>query len=86
MHYSGVAARHRAKGIAGRQDRFEKLRRSVSLKRVLAAAEEVLMASAIPASLRGKTLSQLGRRHLSESLLQLIFQYKRAFEAVRQAT
>jgi hypothetical protein len=58
----------------------------VSLKFVLAAAEEVLMASAIPARLRDETLSQLGRRHLSESLLQLIFQYKCVFETIRQAT
>jgi hypothetical protein len=81
-HYSGVAARARSAGIVGREDSFEKFRGSVSLERVLATAEAVLMASAVPASLRDETLAQLANSQLSESRQQLIFNYKRTFEAV----
>ena len=81
---SGLAAGHRARAIAGREDSFEKFRSSVSLKRALATAEEVLTASSVSASLHDETLAQLGRRQLSESLLQLVFHYKLAFEAMRQ--
>ena len=54
----------------------------MSLKRVLATAEDVLRASAVPASLRDETLAQLAKSQLSESRQQLIFNYKRAFEAM----
>jgi len=82
IHYSGLAARARAAGIVGHEDRFEAFRRSVSLERVLATAEDVLMASAAPASFRDETLARLAKRQLSESRQQLIFNYKLAFEAM----
>jgi hypothetical protein len=82
LHYSGLAARARAAGIVGHEDRVEALRRSVSLKRGLATAEDVLIASAVPASFRDETLARLAKSQLSESRQQLIFNYKLAFEAM----
>ena len=82
IHYSGLAARARAAGIVGHEDRFEALRSSVSLARVLATAEDVLMGSAAPASFRNETLARLAKSQLSESRQQLIFNYKLAFEAM----
>jgi hypothetical protein len=83
IHYSGQAARARAAGIVGHEDGLEEVRRSVSLKRVLATAEVVLMASAAPASFRDATLARLAKSQLSESRQRLIFNYKLAFEAMR---
>lgn len=83
IHYSGVAARARAAGIVGHEDSFEQFRSAVSLERVLATAEDVLLASAVPASFRNETLARLAKGQLSESRLQLIFNYKLAFEAMR---
>jgi hypothetical protein len=85
IHYSGLAARARTVGIVGHQDSFEEFRNSVSLERVLATAEAVLMASAIPASFRDETLARLAKSPLSASRQQLIFNYKLAFEAMRSS-
>jgi hypothetical protein len=82
IHYSGLAVRARAAGIVGHEDTFEEFKSSVSLTRVLATAEEVLMASAVPTSLRNETLARLAKTQLSESRKQLIFNYKLAFEAL----
>lgn len=82
IHYSGLAARARAAGIVDHEDSFEAFRNSVSLKRVLATAEDILMASDVPASLREETLARLAKSQLSESRQQLIFNYKLAFEAM----
>jgi hypothetical protein len=85
LHYSGQAAPARAAGIVGHEDRFEEFRTSVSLERVLAMAEEVLIASAVPARFRDETRARLARSQLSESRQQLIFSYKLAFEAMRSS-
>ena len=85
IHYSGLGARARAAGIVGHEDSFEKFRSSVSLARVLATAEDVLMASAVSASFLGETLARLAKSQLSESRQQLIFNYKLAFEAMRSS-
>src|SRR5262249_11257738 len=85
IHYSGLAARARAAGIVGHEDLFEAFRSSVSLKRVLATAEGVLMASTVPASFRDETLARLAKHQLSTSRQQLIFNYKLAFEAMRSS-
>ena len=85
IHYSGLAARARAAGIVGHEDRFEAFRGSVSLERVLATAEDVLMASAVPASFRDETLARLAKNQLSASPQQLIFNYKLHFEAMRSS-
>jgi hypothetical protein len=85
IHYSGLAARARAAGIVGHEDRFEEFKRSVSLQRVLATAGDVLMASAVPASFRDEALARLAKCQLSETRQQLIFNYKLAFEAMRSS-
>jgi hypothetical protein len=85
IHYSGVAARARAAGIVGHEEQFDEFKSSISLQRVLATAEDVLMASAVPASLRDETLARLAKSQLSESRLQLIFNYKLAFEATHRS-
>jgi hypothetical protein len=82
IHYSGLAAHARVAGIVGHEDSFEEFRRSVSLKRELETAEDVLMASAVPATLRDETLARLAKSQLSESRQHLIFNYKLAFEAM----
>jgi hypothetical protein len=57
----------------------------VSLQHVLATAEAVLLASAVPASFRDETLARLAKSQLSETRQQLIFNYKLAFEAMRSS-
>ena len=54
----------------------------MSLERLLATAENVLMASSLPGSFRDETLAQLAKSQLSESRQQLMFNYKVAFEAM----
>jgi hypothetical protein len=85
LHYSGLAARARAAGIMGHEESFEAFRNSVSLKSVLATAEDVLKASVVSTNLRDETMARLARGQLSESLRQLIFNYKLAFEAIRSS-
>lgn len=85
IHYSRLAGPARAAGIAGHEEIFEQFRGSVSLELVLATAEEVLNAS-VPASLRDDTLARLARTQLTLSRQKLIFNYKRAFEASRDAS
>jgi len=82
IHYSGLAVRARAAGIVGHEDRFEEFRSSVSLNQVLATAEDVLIAAAVPASFQDETLARLAKSQLSETRQQLIFNYKLAFEAM----
>ena len=82
LHYSGLAAGARAATLVGHEDRFEEFMRSVSLERVLATAEDVLRASAVPTSFRDRTLARLAKSKLSASRQQLIFNYKLAFEAM----
>jgi hypothetical protein len=57
----------------------------VSLQRVLETAETLLIASAVPAGFRDETLARMGKRQLSETRQQLIFNYKLAFEAMRSS-
>lgn len=83
IHYSGQAAQARAAGIVGHEDSFEDFRSSVSLKRVLAMAEDVLLASGVPASVRDEARARLAKSQLSESRLQLIFNYKLTFATER---
>jgi hypothetical protein len=79
IHYSGLARAARAAGIVGHEASFAQFRGSVSLDRVLATAEEVLKES-VPATFQEETLNRLAPRQLSESDLQLIFNYKLSFE------
>lgn len=86
IHYSGLAARARAAGIAGYEDHFKEFRGSVSLTHVLATAEDVLIASDVPVSLQDETLARLAKSELSESRQQLIFNYKLTFEAMKSSS
>jgi len=85
IHYSGQAAVARSAGIAGREDSFEAFRDSVSMKDLLATAEDVLTAAAVPESIQDETLVQLRKSQLSESRRKLIFNYKIAFEEARSS-
>lgn len=85
IHYSGLAARARAAYIVGHENSFEEFKNSVSLQRLIATAEDVLRASAVPASFRDETLARLAKSRLSESRQQLIFNYKFSFEAERSS-
>jgi hypothetical protein len=84
LHYSDRAVAHRAAAIVGHEKEFEQFKGSLSLENVLPIAQAVLDES-VPTTFHALALSQLVRgRQLSESQLQLIFVYKRAFEAARQ--
>jgi hypothetical protein len=85
-HYSCMAARARAAGIDGHTDCFKEFRKSLSLGRILATAEDVLNASAVPANFRNETLARLAKSQLSESRQQLIFNYKLIFERYSRQT
>jgi len=80
MHYSPVNVAHRKKRIAGHEGDYEEFKRSLSIDRVLAIANEV-MTESLPPPLRDLALARLTPLHLFESDLQLIFIYKLAFEA-----
>ena len=82
IHYSGLAGRARAAGIVGHEESFEKFKSSVSMQRVVATAEQVLAAFAVPPRFRDEALARLTRSQLSESRQQLIFNYKIAFETM----
>ena len=83
IHYSGQAARARNSGIAGHEECFEVFRSSVSLEHVLATAEDVLTAPAVPSWFHDETMARLEKSQLSTSRQQLIFNYKLAFQPMR---
>ena len=80
LHYSPVNVAHRKKRIAGHEADFEEFKRSLSVDRVHAVANEV-MTESLPPSFRDLALARLTPLQLFESDLQLIFIYKLAFEA-----
>ena len=83
IHYSGLAGRARSAGIAGREDRFEAFRSSVSREDLVTTAGDVLSAARVPVAIREEIMAQLSRSPLSTSRQQLIFNYKIAFESIR---
>jgi len=83
IHYSGQAARARACGVIGQEDRFETFRGSVSLEDLVTTAEQVLKSAHVPSEMRDETLSRLRRGKLTIPRERLIFNYKLAFESVR---
>lgn len=85
IHYSGLATRARAAGIAGHENCFEAFMGSVSLGSVLATAEEVLTMSSGSTIFRDRALARLAKSKLTRSRQQLIFNYKLEFEAVRSS-
>lgn len=86
IHYSSQAVRARATGIAGHEAIFEEFKSSLSLDRVLATVEDAFRSSGVPKSFWERTLAGLAKRQLSESMLQLIFNYKLAFGAMRSSS
>lgn len=84
LHYSGQAARARARAIRGREESFQAFRDSVSLADVLGTAGDVLAAAGVPTAIRDETLRRLRARQLTSSRQQLVFHYKTAFETVRE--
>lgn len=84
IHYSGQAARARRDGIAGREDDFNAFNGSVCLDEILSAAEQVFQAAQAAAEIRDKTMARLAGSQLTTSRQQLIFNYKVAFESLRE--
>ena len=80
LHYSGAGRAHRSAVIAGREDAFEQFRMSISSDLVLATADEVFSTS-LPPALRDQALARVAGTRLSNSDIQLIFNYKLAFES-----
>ena len=76
LHYSSVAAPHRARAVIGREQGFEEFKRSVSREHLRAVAEDVLTEHAIAPTIREQTLAKIDRHKLTDSLLQLAFTYK----------
>jgi hypothetical protein len=83
IHYSGQAGSARSAGVVGREDSFQAFRGSVSLGDVVATAGDALDAADVPSEIRDDTLSRLTKSQLTTSRLQLIFNYKVAFESMR---
>jgi hypothetical protein len=68
----------------GREGSFESFKASVSLDDLIANAKDVLLGASVPVEIRDETLARLTKSQLSESLRQLIFNYKTAFELLRR--
>ncbi|MGE5692549.1 MAG: hypothetical protein ACM3YF_02085, partial [Candidatus Zixiibacteriota bacterium] len=83
LHYSGQAASARKDGIAGREDDFHAFKDSVSLEDLKVTIEDVVKAARVPAAIGEEARSQVARSQLTPSRLQLIFNYKVAFEPMR---
>ena len=83
IHYSPLAGRARTARLEGDEDRFYEFARSLSLKNVLATAQEVLDESGVPLEICNETLTRLARSTLSESRCRLVYCYKLAFEAMK---
>jgi hypothetical protein len=84
LHYSGQAGRARYDGIVGREASFDAFRDSVSLQDLIATTEEVLTTARVPVTIRDEALSGVARSQLTTSRLELLFNYKVAFEVVVQ--
>jgi len=83
IHYSPQAGRARTVRLEGHEDRFQEFANSISLKDVLAAAQEVLDESGVPPEIHKEALTRVARSQLSESRLKLVYCYKLAFEAMK---
>ena len=82
IHYSGLNGKARSAGILGREDEFYTFLPSVSEEELLDHASDVLEAAHIPLRFRDETMSRLKKSSLTTSRLQLMFNYKLAFEAI----
>jgi hypothetical protein len=85
LHYSSVAAPHRAHAVRGHEESFEEFKLSMSRERLREVAEDVFAASCdVPQDIRDYTFRKHDRKP-SNSLAQLAFTYKLAFSAEAQA-
>lgn len=82
LHYSSQAGAARLAGILGRERDFEAFVSSVSHEDLVATAIDVLRSAQVAPAVYDETLSRLKRFRLTASRLQLIFQYKLAFETM----
>lgn len=85
IHYSSQAGPARRTGVVGHEDIFQAFRGSVSLEDILATAEASLKAARVPSEIRDEALPRLAKSQLTTSRQQLIFNYKIAFESMREA-
>ncbi|MBL8238353.1 MAG: hypothetical protein JNM66_13090 [Bryobacterales bacterium] len=83
IHYSGQAGPARRAGIVGHEASFQAFVGSVSLDDLVATAAATLEAAGVPQNIRDEALARLAKSQLTVSRQQLIFNYKRAFEAMR---
>jgi hypothetical protein len=78
LHYSPQA--NRKVGLVGHEDAFNEFKKTVSPDDVLAVAHEIIKKSQVPDEMRKFVLKSLEGKRLTNSRLQLMFNYKLAFE------
>ena len=79
MHYSPLAAKSRAVRLMGLERQFEAFDRTVSHTDVLATAQDVLKAAAVPRSIYENAELIVRQARLTTSHRKLIFAYKLTF-------
>jgi hypothetical protein len=84
LHYSPNA--NRKVGLVGHEDAFNEFKKTVSHDDVLAVAHDIIKESQVPDEIRKFVLKSLeGGVGLSNSRLQLMFNYKLALEAFQKS-
>ena len=84
IHYSNQAGPARRAGIRGHEERFRAYKDSVLQADLIAAAEVACQAARVPPSLREETLSGIAKSAVTLSRQELAFNYKLAFESIRE--
>jgi len=84
IHYSPLAGKARNDAVAGREEEFDRFRRTVCLEDIVASAEAALAASGVPEAFCEQALARLRTSELTPSRKKLVFGYKMAFEVVRR--
>ncbi len=84
IHYSPLA--NRKKAISGREDEFEKFKNkyAVSHEDVVAVACEVIREAKVPPKFSDFALKEVRGRKLTDSRLELIFNYFLKFDPIRK--
>ena len=80
LHYSPRADRR--KNIIGHEEAFEEFQKTVCHEEVVSVARDVIRESMVPDGISNFALSKIEGRKLTRSRLQLMFNYKLAFEAI----
>ena len=85
IHYSGMAAAHRGNAIKGREDSYRAFAKRITLDVIIDIAKAVLRDAEMEPFLPD-TLKRLNRGSgLTESRKKLMFDYKVAFEEIRES-